>query len=115
MSKKMILAGVAVVALGAASVPAQADTFLTNQALTGNFSATTPGPLLGGDLGAPDTNRPILPAPLNENAYTAPPTSGDPLTVTDTGASGDQFMIDVNGSPATPAIGNSGGLVPPDR
>ena len=124
MSKKLLLAGVSAVALGAASVPADAAAIVANQWYTGHFTAT-PSPLFagigpGGTLG---THGPILPTGF-ANAIAAPGSttapfsltitlpSGGYLTVTDVEDSGDRFTMDVNGAPATAAVGNPSGLTP---
>ena len=121
MSKKLLLAGVSVVALGAASVPADAAAIVANQWYTGHFTGI-PSPLFAGaySLG---TNGPILPTGV-ANAIAAPGSTTAPfsltitlpnggyLTVTDVEDSGDQFAMDVNGAPATAAVGNPSGLTP---
>jgi PEP-CTERM motif len=119
MSKKLLLAGVSVVALGAASVPADAAAIVANQWYTGHFTGS-PSPLFAGAYSV-GTNGPILPTGV-ANAIAAPGSttapfsltitlpSGGYLTVTDVEDSGDQFAIDVNGAPATAAVGNPSGL-----
>jgi hypothetical protein len=115
MLKNVLLAGAAVVALAAVSVPARADSIVTNQWYTGSFTANPTTalskPLLGG--GTLGTNGPVLPGGV-ANAIATPTNgggllqaiitmpSGGYLTVTDVEQSGDQFLIYVNGVAATP-------------
>jgi hypothetical protein len=122
----------AAAALGTVSIPAQADTIVasdpdgvpiivTNQWYTASFSVTAGGPLFV--VGAFGTNGPILPSGT-ANALAAPgPVAGNLsavitlpnggfLTATDVAASGDRFMMEVNGIGATAAVGNPTGLTP---
>jgi len=128
----LVASAVAAAALGVASMPAQADTIVapdpdgapiivTNQwytAIASNVGNPLTVPAFG--LG---TDGPILPSGT-ANALAAPGTPGTNLsavitlpnggflTATDVEASGDQFMMDVNGIGATAAVGNPSGLTP---
>jgi len=125
MLKNVLLAGAATVALAAVAVPAHADTIVLNQWYNGSFGATpTMGPLsspLSGG-GATGTNGPLLPSPATGSSLPTPTVGGflnatisSPggyLTVTDVEQSGDQFLIYINGVPATPALAGASGLIP---
>ena len=112
----------AAAALGVISMPAQADTIVTNQWYSATFNPTVGSPLLVSPI-AVGTNGPILPSGT-ANALAAPGTPGTNLsavitlpnggflTATDAEFSGDQFMMDVNGIGATAAVGNPSGLTP---
>jgi hypothetical protein len=112
----------AAAALGVISMPAQADTIVTNQWYSATFNPTVGSPLLVSPI-VVGTNGPILPSGT-ANALAAPGTPGTNLsavitlpnggflTATDNGATGDQFMMDVNGIGATAAVGNPSGLTP---
>jgi hypothetical protein len=127
MTRNVLLAGVSAFALAATA--ARADNIVGNQWYTGHFTQA-PGLLFGSFIDAVgvDTNGPILPSgSFQPFALPAPPTTGGVLavvitlpmggylTVTDNGESGDQFMIDVNGLPATPAPPGTSALVPPGQ
>jgi len=129
----LVASAVAAAALGVASMPAQADTIVapdpdgapiivTNQwytAIASNVGNPLTVPAFG--LG---TDGPILPSGT-ANAVTAPGSgnlsaiitlpNGGFLTATDVEASGDRFMMDVNGIGATAAVGNPSGLTPGGR
>jgi len=119
----LVAPALAAAALGTVSIPAQADNIVTNQWYAANFAGVVGGPLtVPGAL--PETNGPILPSGT-ANAVTAPGSgnlsavitlpNGGFLTATDTFASGDRFMMDVNGIGATAAVGNPSGLTPGGR
>jgi hypothetical protein len=120
MSKKLLLAGVSVIALGAASVPADAAAIVANQWYTGHFTNPAGSPLFAGAYSV-GTNGPILPTGF-ANAIAAPGSttaplsltitlpSGGYLTVTDVEDSGDQFQMSVNGVLETAATGDPSGL-----
>jgi hypothetical protein len=122
MPKKILLAGAAVIALAAVTIPAYADTIVENQWYAGRFTAANT-PLLG--AGVPGTHGPTLPPGTFANAVAAPATAGgllnavitltapEYLTVTDVETSGDQFQMLVNGAPA-PLAGFSD-LAPPGQ
>src|SRR6516162_9523483 len=117
----LVAPALAAAALGVISMPAQADTIVTNQWYSARFP-TVGSPLLVPAF-AVGTNGPILPSGT-ANALAAPGTPGTNLsavitlpnggflTATDNGASGDRFMMDVNGIGATAAVGNPSGLTP---
>ena len=118
----LVAPALAAAALGMISMPAQADTIVTNQWYSARFNPTVGSPLLVSPI-AVGTNGPILPSGT-ANALAAPGTPGTNLsavitlpnggflTATDNGASGDRFMMDVNGIGATAAVGNPSGLMP---
>jgi len=118
----LVAPALAAAALGVISMPAQADTIVTNQWYSATFNPTVGSPLLVSPI-AVGTNGPILPSGT-ANALAAPGTPGTNLsavitlpnggflTATDNGASGDRFMMDVNGIGATAAVGNPSGLTP---
>jgi hypothetical protein len=126
MTKSLLLAGAAALALAAASVPAHAGIIVENQWYTGHFGPPNT-PLLGGNLaGGLGVNGPILPPPAVGDAVDSPDVGGillgeitlrapQWLTVTDVEISGDQFQMFVNGVPATPAPIGANGLVPPGQ
>ena len=101
-------------ALVVVSIPAQADTIVTNQWYESVFVGGVGNPLLVPG-GASSTNGPILPSGT-ANAVGAPGSvgailsavitlpNGGFLTATDVASSGDQYMMDVNGSGATAAL-----------
>lgn len=109
--KNIIMAGVATVALGALSVPARADTIVTNQWYTGQFGSAIPSALLAGAFSTTGLgiNGPVLPSGF-ANAIDSPGVNGSSgswvitlagpgsITVTDAEQSGDQFQIFSNGA-----------------
>ena len=129
----LVAPALAAAALGMISMPAQAGTIVasdpdgvpiivTNQwytAIASNVGNPLTVPAFG--LG---TDGPILPSGT-ANAVTAPGSgnlsaiitlpNGGFLTATDVEASGDRFMMDVNGIGATAAVGNPSGLTPGGR
>ena len=118
----LVAPALAAAALGMISMPAQADTIVTNQWYSAQFFGTVGGPLIVPSF-ALGTNGPILPSGTadaviapgavggNLSAVITLPNGGF-LTATDNGASGDRFMMDVNGIGATAAVGNPTGLTP---
>jgi hypothetical protein len=80
MSKKMLLAGVSAIALGAASIPAHADNIVSNDWYTGHFGTASHTPLLSGSLlGGTGVNGPILPNPTKQAL--ALPAPGSPAEI----------------------------------
>jgi hypothetical protein len=111
MLRNVLLAGVSAVVLTAISVPARADTIVTNQWYNGSFGVTTPSPLIG--PAHQGTNGPLLGSPGVGNSIGTPTVGGiltavitldegGYLTVTDVQTSNDQFQMVVNGVAATP-------------
>jgi hypothetical protein len=117
----LVAPALAAAALGVVSTPAQADNIITNQWYTVNLGGGTVGDPLTVPPIQIDTNGPILPSGT-ANALAAPGSgnlsavitlpNGGFLTATDVQRSGDRFMMDVNGSGATAAVGNPTGLAP---
>lgn len=112
MSKKLLLAGVAAVALGTAWIPAYADNIVANTWYGGHFNSPAPSPLLGGPVFALGTNGPTVHGGRQATALSAPVVgnslsdvitlaNGGYLTVTDVQDAGDRFELFVNGVAAT--------------
>jgi hypothetical protein len=118
----LVAPALAAAALGATSIPAQADTIVKNRWYSAAFFGMVGSPLIVFPF-AVGTKGPILPSgtadavrapgsPFANLSAVITLSNGGFLTATDMELSGDRFMMDVNGIGATAAIGNPSGLTP---